>query len=153
MEFNLGMYNSFHMIKSNKLSRSCNKQTKKNYINLNLYINKTYIYSQYEPDKIWAFLIFEIQLSGYLNRCQGYDPDFSMKTLIGRELKCVQNYKYLGSFISDSVKDFKNRKGMAWTACNNLHNIWVSCLDDKIKINTFKTMIVPLLLYGLKPEP
>ena len=27
----------------------------------------------------------------YLNRCQIYDPDFSMKTLNVRELKCVQD--------------------------------------------------------------
>ena len=76
------------------------------------------------------------------------DPDFSMKTLNGSELKCVQDYKYLCSFISSSEKDFKTRKGMAWTACNNLHNVWTSSLDDKIKINTFKTMIEPILLYG-----
>ena len=49
----------------------------------------------------------------YLNFCQVNDPDFSMNTLNGRKLKCVQDYKYLGSFISDSVKDFKTRKGMA----------------------------------------
>ena len=84
----------------------------------------------------------------YLNHCQVIDPDFSMKTLNGRELKCVQDYKYLGSFISSSEKDFKTRKGMAWTACNNLHNVWTSSLDDTIKINTFKTMIEPILLYG-----
>ena len=84
----------------------------------------------------------------YLNHCQIIDSDFSIKTINGRELKCVQDYKYLGSFISDSVKDFKTRKGMAWSACNDLHNVWSSSLDDKIKINTFKTMIEPILLYG-----
>ena len=83
-----------------------------------------------------------------MNHCQVIDPDFSMKTLNGRELKCVQDYKYLGSFISSSEKDFKTRKGMAWTACNNLHNVLTSSFDDKIKINTFKTMIEPILLYG-----
>ena len=63
---------------------------------------------------------------------------------------CVQDYKYLGSFISDSVKNFKPRKGMSWTACNNLHNVWAFGPDDKIKINKFKTMIVPILLNGSK---
>ena len=58
--------------------------------------------------------------SEYLNHCQVIDPDFSMKTLNGRELKCVQDYKYL-------------------------LNVWTSSLDDKIKINTFKTMIGPTL--------
>ena len=38
----------------------------------------------------------------YLNHFQVVDPDISMKTLNGRELKCVQDYKYLGSFISSS---------------------------------------------------
>ena len=71
-----------------------------------------------------------------------------MKTVNGKELKFVQDDTYLGSFISDSVKDFKTRKGMAWPACNNLYNVWASGLDDKTKINTFKTMIVPILLYG-----
>ena len=52
----------------------------------------------------------------YLNRCQVYDRVFSMKTVNGKELKCIQDDKYL-------VKDFKTRKGMAWPACNNLYNV------------------------------
>jgi hypothetical protein len=30
---------------------------------------------------------------------------------------------------------------MAWSACNDLHKIWVSNLNTKIKINIFKTII------------
>ena len=37
---------------------------------------------------------------------------------------------------------------MAWTACNNLHKIWVSDLHKYIKLNIFKTLILPKLLYG-----
>ena len=74
--------------------------------------------------------------------------NFNMKTLNGYILKCVEDYKYLGSFISNSEKDFKARKGMAWSACNNLHKIWVSDLPTYIKINIFKTLIEPILLYG-----
>ena len=40
------------------------------------------------------------------------------------------------------------RKGMAWSACNNLHKIWISKLDTKIKIQLFKCLIEPILLYG-----
>ena len=76
------------------------------------------------------------------------DAIFKMRTIQNIELKCVQDYKYLGTFISDSEKDFKSRKGMAWTACNDLHNIWNYNLDDNTKVNTFKTMIEPILLYG-----
>ena len=74
--------------------------------------------------------------------------NFNMKTLNRYILKCVEDYKYLGSFISNSEKDFKARKGMAWSACNNLHKIWVSDLPTYIKINIFKTLIEPILLYG-----
>ena len=37
---------------------------------------------------------------------------------------------------------------MAWSACNSLHHIWISNLSNKIKINIFKTIIEPILLYG-----
>ena len=37
---------------------------------------------------------------------------------------------------------------MAWSACNNLHKIWTSKLHVSIKIQLFKTLIVPILLYG-----
>ena len=87
----------------------------------------------------------------YMNCCQVVDPTFKMTTLNNTELKCVQDYKYLGSFVSDSEKDFKTRKGMAWTVCNELHKVWTSSLDDKIKVNTFKTIIEPILLCGSEP--
>ena len=33
--------------------------------------------------------------------------NFKMKTYNGYILKCVEDYKYLGSFISNSERDFK----------------------------------------------
>ena len=66
--------------------------------------------------------------------------NFNMKTLNGYILKCVEDYKYLGSFISNSEKDFKTRKGMAWSAYNNLHKICVSELPTYTKMNIFKTL-------------
>ena len=56
---------------------------------------------------------------------------FDMKTINGYILKCVEDYCYLGSHISSSEKDFKIRKGMAWSACNSLHHIWTSNLIRK----------------------
>ena len=49
-----------------------------------------------------------------------------MKTLGGNILKQVDGYKYLGSYIINSEKDFKIRKGMAWSGCNKMENIWKS---------------------------
>ena len=37
---------------------------------------------------------------------------------------------------------------MAWSACNDLHKIWVSDLNLNMKIDIFKTLIEPILLYG-----
>ena len=54
----------------------------------------------------------------------------------------------LHDLILDTAKDFKSRKGMALAACNNLRNVWTSSIDDNIKVNTFKTIIEPILLYG-----
>ena len=82
----------------------------------------------------------------YVNRT--IDETTLIKTLSGYILKCKEDYKYLGSYISSSEKDFRVRKGMAWSACNNLHKIWTSKLDVSIKIKIFKTLVEPILLYG-----
>ena len=82
----------------------------------------------------------------YINRTS--DILSHIKTLAGTVLKEKDDYVYLGSHISSSEKDFIARKGMAWSACNNLHKIWISKLDTKIKIQLFKCLIEPILLYG-----
>ena len=71
-----------------------------------------------------------------------------IKTLSENILKCVEDYKYLGSHIQNSEKDFNIRKGMAWTACNKLSKIWKSNLDRKFKIQIFRVLVEPILLYG-----
>ena len=91
-------------------------------------------------------LNFNESKTEYINKTS--DLTTQLKTLSGYILKCKDDYKYLGSFISSSEKDFNARKGMAWSACNNLHKIWTSKLHVSIKIQLFKTLIVPILLYG-----
>ena len=57
-----------------------------------------------------------------------------IKLLNGNILKQVDDFKYLGSYISSSKKNFEIRKAQAWVACN--------------KINLFKTCVESILLYG-----
>ena len=77
------------------------------------------------------------------------DPSVEIKTNSGNNLKRVNDYKYLGSYISSSEKDFKIRKALAWSACNKLDKIWSSNLiDNNLKIKVFQTTIEPILLYG-----
>ena len=61
--------------------------------------------------------------------------DLVIKTVSGHILKRVEDYKYLGSFTSSYEKDFNTRKGMAWSACNDLHKVWTSKFSPRIKIN------------------
>ena len=46
--------------------------------------------------------------------------DPGLKTRDGEVIEPVENSKYLGSWIRDSVHDFKARKASAWIACNKL---------------------------------
>ena len=84
----------------------------------------------------------------HLHKSFTNQPIVDVKTLNNSSLRRVDDYKYLGSFISSSEKDFQIRKGLAWAACNKLHAIWSSKLTDKIKLLTFHTIIEPILLYG-----
>ena len=65
------------------------------------------------------------------------DHDFQIKTLNDKVLKCVDDYKYLGSYIRNSERDFIIRKGLAGSACNEMDKIWKSNLDKHLKINIF----------------
>ena len=71
-----------------------------------------------------------------------------VKTLANNILKCVEDYKYLGSHVSNSEKDFNIRKGMAWAAGNKLDKIWRSDLDRIVKIKIFRAAIEQILLYA-----
>ena len=71
-----------------------------------------------------------------------------LKSLNGSSIKRVEDFKYLGSHINDSQKDFNIRKALAWDACNKLDKIWCSNLPSILKIQTFQTLIEPILLYG-----
>ena len=75
------------------------------------------------------------------------DQEFQIKTLNDKVLKCVDDYKYLGSYIRNSERDFTFRKGLAWSACNKMDKIWKSNLDKHLKINIFRVTIEPVLLY------
>ena len=83
-----------------------------------------------------------------MDLCRQNDQQLNLKTLNGFILKCVEDYKYLGSFVRNSEKDIKIRKALAWSACNKMDKIWKSKLDSELKVNIFRVIIEPILLYG-----
>ena len=71
-----------------------------------------------------------------------------VKSLNGNMLKQVDDFKYLGSYISSSKIDFEIKKAQVWVPCNKLHTIWTSGISTKTKINLFKTCVESIFLYG-----
>ena len=51
------------------------------------------------------------------------DTEVSITSKGGTQLEVVEDFKYLGSWMSSTEADIKNRKGMAWRACNKLDKI------------------------------
>ena len=82
-----------------------------------------------------------------MNRCNS-NNSHPVRTLSGTSLKQVEDYKYLGSYISSAEKDFTTRNGMACSACNDMHKMWSSQLPNYIKVKIFRATIEPILLYG-----
>ena len=71
-----------------------------------------------------------------------------MKSLSGVNIKRVEDFKYLGSWIMDSEKDFNSRKALAWVACNRLEKLWHSSQSNDTKIYQFQCLKEPIILYG-----
>ncbi|XP_029641259.1 uncharacterized protein LOC115216201 [Octopus sinensis] len=63
-------------------------------------------------------------------------------------IKNVNDFKYLGSYIVDSLNDFRIRKVLALDAWNRLDKIWHSSLPPTLKVKRFRTLIEPVLLCG-----
>ena len=67
----------------------------------------------------------------------------------GSVLKEVADFKYLGSWLLNSTKDFLVRKALAWSAITRLNRIWKSAvLHRKSKLNLFTALIESILLYN-----
>ena len=71
-----------------------------------------------------------------------------LKSLSGKTIKRVEDFKYLGAYIMDSHKDFRVRTALAWVACNKLEKIWRSNINNSIKVELFQSLVEPILMYG-----
>ena len=72
-----------------------------------------------------------------------------LHSIAGHQLKHVDDFKYLGSYVSDIMKDFNTRKGMVWSACIiKLQKVWTSVISENMKVKFFRACVEPVLLYG-----
>ena len=60
----------------------------------------------------------------------------------------VDDFKYPGSYVSDGMKDFNTRKGMAWSACIKLQKVWTFGISEHLKVKFFRACVEPVPLYG-----
>ena len=66
----------------------------------------------------------------------------------GEEIKVVDDFKYLGSYVNSSSNDIKIRKALAWSACHKMTKFWRSSLSRSLKIRLFIATVESVLLYG-----
>lgn len=71
-----------------------------------------------------------------------------IRTRSGDLVEEVKNFKYLGSNMESSEKDFQVRKALAWSSCHKLRKIWKTGLSRKIILKLFIATVESILLYG-----
>ena len=71
-----------------------------------------------------------------------------LHTTEGTEIEWVKDFKYLGSWVEDSVKDLSIRKALAWKALNNMSKVWKSDMRYGMKCRIFTAAVESILLYG-----
>ena len=75
-------------------------------------------------------------------------------TNVGTKLKCVEDFKYLGSWVHKSANDLNIRIALAWTALNKMSIVWKSSLSRQLKIRFFFEQLLSLFCYmGQKHGP
>nr|XP_058968139.1 uncharacterized protein LOC131794630 [Pocillopora verrucosa] len=71
-----------------------------------------------------------------------------MKSLNGKKIKQVEDFKYLGSYIASIEHNVNIRLGKAWDAPNELDKLWKSNLPSNLKKTFFRVTVETVLLYG-----
>ena len=77
-----------------------------------------------------------------------FEDPAPLHTAEGTEIEWVKDFKYLGSWVEDSVKDLSVRKALAWKALNSMTKIWKSDMSRGLKRRFFTATVESMLLYG-----
>ena len=69
-------------------------------------------------------------------------------TVIEGPIARVDDFKYLGSWVVSSRKDFEVRRAQAWQTCKQMYRVWQSSVSRKMKVRLFQATVETVLLYG-----
>ena len=78
----------------------------------------------------------------------GIDNNQHIHTILNNEIKIVDNFKYQGSWMQSSEKNFNIRKALAWSAANKMKKLWKSRIRDSLKVRIFRATIETIYTYG-----
>ena len=56
--------------------------------------------------------------------CLNHENQMKINIISGRNIKCVEDFKYRGSYIGSTRYGVNVRIGNAWADLNSLNNIW-----------------------------
>ena len=76
-----------------------------------------------------------------------------MTTLNGDIVPFVDAYKYLGTHVSSFEKEWALRKGKAWAVLMTFDPIWRSQVEWDYKRQLFRSLVEPILAYGMCAFP
>ena len=69
-------------------------------------------------------------------------------TVIESPIAHVDDFKYLGSWVVSSSKDFEVQRAQATQACKLMYRVWQSSVSHKMKIRPFQATVETVLHYG-----
>ena len=94
------------------------------------------------------------QVGLYINtkktNCMSFNQD-NVVDVVGSDgevVKSVDDYKYLGAWISSSKKDFNTRRARAWDIAHKLKPLWTSNMPRKTKVGVLTAAVESVLMYG-----
>lgn len=77
-----------------------------------------------------------------------WSSSYHCLTLAGGPIDQCTDFKYLGSWIRNTSKDFEARKAQAWSACTQLRKVWTSPIGRELKLRVFSACVTSILLDG-----
>ena len=69
-------------------------------------------------------------------------------SILNNEIKIVDNFKYLGSWMQSTEKDFNIREVLTWSAVNKMKKLLKSSSGDSIKVRIIRFKIEIIYTYG-----
>lgn len=71
-----------------------------------------------------------------------------LNAIDGSVIKEVEDYKYLGAWISSTKKDFSTRRARAWNIAHKLKPLWTSRMPRATKVGVLTAAVESVLMYG-----